>query len=53
MSLVEQIFAAGIVGCGGAGFPTHAKYQGHIEIMIINGGGMRTAFAYRPLSDAA
>ena len=37
MSIVEKIRDAGIVGCGGAGFPTHAKLKGKIEYLIING----------------
>lgn len=38
MSILEQIFEAGIVGCGGAGFPTHAKLSGKgIGHLILNG----------------
>lgn len=38
MQLAETILQAGIVGCGGAGFPTHAKYSGgQISTVIING----------------
>lgn len=38
MSILEQIFEAGIVGCGGAGFPTHAKLSGKgIRHLILNG----------------
>lgn len=38
MNLAEKIFEAGIVGCGGAGFPTHAKYGGgQIGTILING----------------
>lgn len=38
MRLAEAILKAGIVGCGGAGFPTHAKYSGgQISTVIING----------------
>lgn len=38
MSIIQQIFDAGIVGCGGAGFPTHAKLSGKgIEVLILNG----------------
>lgn len=38
MELSDLIFHAGIVGCGGAGFPTHAKYKGgQIQTVIING----------------
>ncbi len=36
MSLIEQIFQAGIVGAGGAGFPTHKKLVKGIETLIIN-----------------
>ena len=37
MGILEQIEAAGIVGCGGAGFPTHKKLTSNAEILIING----------------
>ncbi len=37
MTITEKIQAAGVVGCGGAGFPTHAKLKGKIEHLIING----------------
>lgn len=38
MDLLNQIKEAGIVGCGGAGFPTHVKYAGGpVEYLIING----------------
>jgi len=38
MSIIQQIFDAGIVGCGGAGFPTHAKLSGKgIRTLILNG----------------
>lgn len=39
-SLIEAIKASGIVGLGGAGFPTHVKFNvepGHIEYLVING----------------
>lgn len=36
ISIVEKIWDAGIVGFGGAGFPTHAKLKGRIEYLIIN-----------------
>ena len=36
MSLTDKIFQAGIVGCGGAGFPTHVKYNAQPEHLIIN-----------------
>lgn len=37
MTLVENIFKAGVVGAGGAGFPTHVKYDCQAEYLIING----------------
>lgn len=37
MSLIDQIEAAGVVGCGGAGFPTHIKLKGKFEYFIVNG----------------
>ena len=36
MTLLEQIKEAGIVGCGGAGFPTHVKLNCTVEYLIIN-----------------
>jgi Na+-translocating ferredoxin:NAD+ oxidoreductase RnfC subunit len=33
---IETIAASGIVGAGGAGFPTHVKLSGRPEILIIN-----------------
>ncbi len=35
--LLEQVYRAGVVGCGGAGFPTHVKLDCRAEYMIING----------------
>lgn len=37
MKLIDKIFQAGIVGCGGAGFPTHKKLDSLPEYFIING----------------
>jgi len=36
MSVLKQIEEAGIVGVGGAGFPTHVKYNADVEYLIIN-----------------
>ncbi|MCI6640722.1 MAG: SLBB domain-containing protein [Pygmaiobacter massiliensis] len=36
MGLLEQIKAAGIVGCGGAGFPTHVKLDCKADWYLIN-----------------
>ena len=35
-NIIEKIFDAGIVGAGGAGFPTHVKLKGQIKTLIIN-----------------
>lgn len=37
MNLLEKIFNAGVVGAGGAGFPTHVKYNNKVDTLIING----------------
>lgn len=37
MGLIDQVAASGVVGCGGAGFPTHIKLKGNFEYFIVNG----------------
>ncbi len=37
MSLSEKIRSAGVVGCGGAGFPAHVKAQSRVDCVIANG----------------
>lgn len=37
MELLKQIEHAGIVGCGGAGFPTHVKFNCSVNTLIVNG----------------
>lgn len=37
MNLIEKIFNAGVVGAGGAGFPTHIKAKSKVEFVIANG----------------
>lgn len=36
MNIIDKVRNAGIVGCGGAGFPTHIKYDTHAKWLIIN-----------------
>ncbi len=35
--IVERVKAAGVVGAGGAGFPTHVKLQAKVDTIIANG----------------
>jgi Na+-translocating ferredoxin:NAD+ oxidoreductase RnfC subunit len=37
MNVAEAIREAGVVGAGGAGFPTHIKAQGRADIVLANG----------------
>jgi len=37
LSLVEIVKSAGVIGAGGAGFPTHVKIDTKVEIVIANG----------------
>lgn len=37
MSLSDLIYKAGVVGAGGAGFPTHVKASANSEIVLANG----------------
>lgn len=36
MNLVDIVKAAGVVGAGGAGFPTHVKLNTNVECFIVN-----------------
>lgn len=36
MELLDQIFKAGVVGAGGAGFPTHVKLKCSVEYLLVN-----------------
>ena len=51
MDLIKQIFDSGVVGCGGAGFPTHVKLKASPEILIINGAECEPLLRNRPISD--
>lgn len=37
MNLSNKIFDAGVVGAGGAGFPTHVKANSEVEYILANG----------------
>ena len=36
MDLLKKIFDAGVVGAGGAGFPTHKKFSDGLRLLLIN-----------------
>lgn len=36
-NLVEMVKSAGIVGAGGAGFPTHVKIDAQVDTVVVNG----------------
>ncbi|MBN2382690.1 4Fe-4S dicluster domain-containing protein [bacterium] len=36
-AVIESVYRAGVVGAGGAGFPTHIKLQNHADLVIANG----------------
>lgn len=37
MSLLDQVRDAGIIGAGGAGFPTHVKLNAEAKYILLNG----------------
>ena len=37
MTFHEKIKNAGVVGCGGAGFPSHVKAASTVEVVLANG----------------
>lgn len=37
MNLLDKIYDAGVVGAGGAGFPTHIKLNCRVEYLVLNG----------------
>ena len=37
MDVLEKVRAAGVIGAGGAGFPTHVKLNAKPEYLIVNG----------------
>lgn len=37
MDIVQKIFDSGVVGAGGAGFPTHIKAKSEVEFVLVNG----------------
>ena len=37
MSVLEKVKTAGVIGAGGAGFPTHVKLNAVAEYVLLNG----------------
>lgn len=37
MNIPEKVEQAGVIGCGGAGFPTHIKLAHTVDTLIVNG----------------
>lgn len=37
LTIQDKVRAAGIIGAGGAGFPTHVKFGARAEIFLVNG----------------
>lgn len=37
MSLIQTVKNAGVIGCGGAGFPTHVKIDTRVDTVLANG----------------
>jgi len=37
LTIVEKVREAGVIGAGGAGFPTHIKLNSQVEVVIANG----------------
>ena len=37
MSILDMVREAGVIGAGGAGFPTHVKLASKAEYMLLNG----------------
>lgn len=35
--IIDRVYNAGVVGAGGAGFPSHLKLQAKVEVVIANG----------------
>ena len=35
--MIQRVREAGVVGAGGAGFPTHVKYDANVDLVIANG----------------
>ena len=35
--IIEKIKDAGVIGAGGAGFPSHVKLSAQAEVVVVNG----------------
>ncbi|MEW5724549.1 MAG: 4Fe-4S dicluster domain-containing protein [Thermodesulfobacteriota bacterium] len=46
--IVDQVRAAGVVGAGGAGFPTHVKLEAQVERVLANGASCEPLLSSDP-----
>ena len=46
--IVDKVRAAGVVGAGGAGFPTHVKLQFDVQRVLANGASCEPLLSTDP-----
>jgi Na+-translocating ferredoxin:NAD+ oxidoreductase RnfC subunit len=46
--MIRKVREAGVVGAGGAGFPTHVKLQAEVELVLANGASCEPLLAGDP-----
>jgi Na+-translocating ferredoxin:NAD+ oxidoreductase RnfC subunit len=46
--IVDKVRAAGVVGAGGAGFPTHVKLQFDVQRVLANGASCEPLLSSDP-----
>ena len=46
--IVDKVRSAGVVGAGGAGFPTHVKLQFDVQRVLANGASCEPLLASDP-----
>lgn len=47
--IVDKVRAAGVVGAGGAGFPTHVKLDAKVELVLCNGASCEPLLESDPI----
>ena len=46
--IIDKVRVAGVVGAGGAGFPTHVKLQFEVQMVLANGASCEPLLAGDP-----